>query len=145
MPPHVYVTVWEDFQNTAQTYTQSKKQGGTIILVVVLLLLPVPCPGDAVFRCESTVFGLPKEDNRNQCLSCIYNTVLEQYNPEVGASHTRSSLKSLKSSQWLTSSKSSRVLIRVKSSHSLKQEQIYFCHTTLFIFPQKLILIIHFK
>ncbi len=27
---------------------------------------------------------------------------------------------------------------QVKSSHSIKQEQIYFCHTTLFVFPQKL-------
>ncbi len=55
-------------------------------------------------------------------------------------------IKQVKSSQWLTSSKSSRVLIRVKSSHSIKQEQIYFCHTTLLIFPQKFtFLIIHFK
>ncbi len=36
-----------------------------------------------VFRCESetTLFGLPKEDiTRNQWLSCIYNTVPEQFN-----------------------------------------------------------------
>ncbi len=49
------------------------KEGGTIILAVVLLLPPAPCPGDAVFRCESetTLFGLPKEDTtRNQWLSC---------------------------------------------------------------------------
>ncbi len=47
------------------------------ILAVVLLLLPAPCPGDAVFRCE-------KEDTtRNQCISCIYNTVPEQFNPNI--------------------------------------------------------------
>ncbi len=37
-----------------------------------------------MFRCESetTLFGLPKEDTtRNQWLSCIYNTVPEQFNP----------------------------------------------------------------
>ncbi len=48
------------------------KEGGTIILAVVLLLLPVSCPGDAVFRCESesTLFGLPNEDTTiNQRLS----------------------------------------------------------------------------
>ncbi len=56
------------------------KEGGTIILAVVLLLPPAPCRGDAVFRCESTLFGLPKDDtNRNQWLSCIYNTVPEQF------------------------------------------------------------------
>ncbi len=40
------------------------KEGVTFILTVVLLLPPAPCPGDAVFRCESesTLFGLPKED-----------------------------------------------------------------------------------
>ncbi len=65
------------------------KEGGTIILAVVLLLPPVPCPGDAVFRCESesTLFGLPKEDTtRNQWLSCIYNTVPEQFNPNIRVS-----------------------------------------------------------
>ncbi len=48
------------------------KEGETIILAVVLLLPPVPCPGHAVFRCESesTLFGLPKEDTtRNQWLT----------------------------------------------------------------------------
>ncbi len=25
MPPHVYVTMWGDLQNTAQMYTQKKK------------------------------------------------------------------------------------------------------------------------
>ncbi len=62
------------------------KEGGTIILAVVLLLPPAPCPGDAVFHCESetTLFGLPKEDTtRNQWLSCIYNTVPEQYNANI--------------------------------------------------------------
>ncbi len=60
------------------------KEGGAIILAVVLLL---PCPADAVFRCESatTLFGLPKEDTtRNQWLSCIYNTVPEQYKTNIG-------------------------------------------------------------
>ncbi len=62
------------------------KEGGTIILAVVLLLPPASCRGDAVFRCESesTLFGLPKEDTtRNQWLSCIYNTVPEQFNPNI--------------------------------------------------------------
>ncbi len=39
-----------------------------------------------MFHCESksTVFGLPKEDTtRNQWLSCIYNTVPEQFNPNI--------------------------------------------------------------
>ncbi len=56
------------------------------ILAVVLLLPPAPCRGDAVFRCESenTLFGLPKEDTtRNEWLSCIYNTVPEQFNPNI--------------------------------------------------------------
>ncbi len=38
------------------------------------------------FRCvnESTLFGLPKEDTtRNQWLSSIYNTVSEQFNPNI--------------------------------------------------------------
>ncbi len=48
------------------------KEGVTFILAVVLLLRP--CPGDAVFHCESesTLFGLPKEDTtRNQWLSYL--------------------------------------------------------------------------
>ncbi len=49
-PPHVYVTVWEDLQNTAQMCI--KERGRTFILAVVLLVPPAPCPGDAVFRCE---------------------------------------------------------------------------------------------
>ncbi len=39
-----------------------------------------------MFSCESetTLFGLPKEDTtRNQWLSCIYNTVPEQFNPNI--------------------------------------------------------------
>ncbi len=33
---------------------------------------------------ESTLFGLPEEDTtRNQWLSCIYNTVPEQLNPNI--------------------------------------------------------------
>ncbi len=62
------------------------KEGGTIILAVVLLLPPAQSHGDAVFRCESesTLFGLPKEDTtRNQWLSCIYNTVPEQFNQNI--------------------------------------------------------------
>ncbi len=64
----------------------AKKEGVTNILAVVLLLPPAPCPGDAVFRCEreSTLFGLPEEDTtRNQWLSCVYNTVPEQLNPNI--------------------------------------------------------------
>ncbi len=51
-----------------------------------MLLPPAPCPKEAVFRCESetTLFGLPKEDTtRNQWLSCIYDTVPEQFNPNI--------------------------------------------------------------
>ncbi len=62
------------------------KEGGTIILAVVLLLPSAPCCGDAVFCCESesTLFGLPKGDSiRNQWLSCIYNTVPDQFNPNI--------------------------------------------------------------
>jgi len=39
-----------------------------------------------VFSCESetTLFGLPKEDTtRNQWLSCIYNTVPEQFKANI--------------------------------------------------------------
>ncbi len=62
------------------------KEGITFILAVVLLLPPAPCPEDAVFRCEreNTLFGLPEEDTtRNQWLSCIYNTVPDQFNPNI--------------------------------------------------------------
>ncbi len=62
------------------------KEGGTIILTVVLLLPPVPCPGYAVFHCESesTLFGLSKEDTtRYQWLSCIYNTGPEQFDQNI--------------------------------------------------------------
>ncbi len=57
-----------------------------IFILAVVLLLPLPCPGDAVFRCESesTLFGLPNEDTtRNQWFSCVYNTVPEQFNPNI--------------------------------------------------------------
>ncbi len=66
----------------------TKKEGVTFILAVVLLLPPAPCSGDAVFRCEreTTVFVLPKEDTtRDQWLSCVYNTVPEQFNPNIRA------------------------------------------------------------
>ncbi len=60
------------------------KGGITFILAVVLLLSPAPCPGDTVFRCESTLFGLPKEDTaRNQWLSYIDITVPKQYNANI--------------------------------------------------------------
>ncbi len=68
----------------------AKKEGMIFILAVVLLLPPAPRRGDAVshsaFSCESesTLFGLPKEDTtRNQWLSCIYNTVPEEFNPDI--------------------------------------------------------------
>ncbi len=33
---------------------------------------------------ESNLFGLPKENTtRNQWLSCIYNTVPDQFNPNI--------------------------------------------------------------
>ncbi len=67
------------------------------------------------------------------------------YISEVGVSHTCSSFKSQVTVQT-NQIKSSQVLIgQVKSSHSLKQEQIYICHMTFLIFPQKLTLIIHLK
>ncbi len=94
----MYVTVWEDLHNTAQTYTQRK------MAWFLLLLLLAPRSGDAVFRCESenTLFGLPKEDTtRNQWLSCIYNTVPEQFNPNIRvcAAHFTEEKKSV-SIQW---------------------------------------------
>ncbi len=39
-----------------------------------------------MFHCEreSTLFGLPKEDTtKNKWLSCIYNTVPEQFSPNI--------------------------------------------------------------
>ncbi len=63
----------------------TKNEGGTIILAVVLLLPPAPCPETLCFVVK--VFGLPKEDTtRNQWLSCIYNTVPEQFNPNIRVS-----------------------------------------------------------
>ncbi len=44
-----------------------------------------------MFRCESesTLFGLPNEyTTRNQWLSCIYNSVPEQYNANIQAHFT---------------------------------------------------------
>ncbi len=63
----------------------AKKEGGTIIQAVVFLLPPAPCRGGAVFHCEreSTLFGLPKEDTTRRWLSCIYNTVPEQFYPNI--------------------------------------------------------------
>ncbi len=50
-------------------------------------------------------------------------------------------IKQVKSSQVKSAAHLKQVKsspdIRVKSSHSIKQEQIYFFHTTLLIFPQK--------
>ncbi len=63
-----------------------RKERGCDFILAVLLLPPAPSPGDAVFSCESesTFFVLPKEDTtRNQWLSCIYNTVPEQFNPNI--------------------------------------------------------------
>ncbi len=76
--------MWRDLHNTCIHLPKCirKERGRVFILAVVLLLPPAPCPGDAVFRCESesTLFGLPKEDiTRNQWLSYMYNTVPEQF------------------------------------------------------------------
>ncbi len=62
------------------------KEGGAIILAVVLLLPPASCSGDAVFVVKEKHFVWdPKEDTtRNQWLSCIYNTVPEQFNTNIG-------------------------------------------------------------
>ncbi len=61
------------------------KEGGAIILAVVLLLPPASCPGDAVFRCETTLFGIQKRTQLEiSGLSCIYNTVPEQFNTNIG-------------------------------------------------------------
>ncbi len=70
--PHMSTSRCGNICKTLPKHTH--KEGRTIILAVVLLLPPAPCPGDAVFQCESesTLFGLPKEDTtRNQWLSCI--------------------------------------------------------------------------
>ncbi len=64
----------------------TSRRSETFILAVVLLLPPAPCLRDAVFRCESesTLFWLRKEDTtRNQWLNCIYNTVPEQFKPNI--------------------------------------------------------------
>ncbi len=75
-----------------------------------MLLLPAPCPGDAMFRCEreSTLFGLPKEDTtRNQYLRVPeiqdfkichihnyteynqqWNVSSEQFNPNISVGST---------------------------------------------------------
>ncbi len=59
------------------------KEGVTFILAVVLLLPPVQCPGNT-FVSETTLFGFSKEDTtRNQRLSYIYNTVPEQFHPNI--------------------------------------------------------------
>ncbi len=64
------------------SHVYAMKEGVTIILAVVLLLPPAPCPGDA--ESETTLFGLTNEDTtRNQWLTCIYNTVPEQFNPNI--------------------------------------------------------------
>ncbi len=76
--------MWDDLQT--QPKCLRKERGRDFILAVVLLLPPASCRGDAVFRCEreSTLFGLPKEDTtKNKWLSCIYNTVPEQFNPNI--------------------------------------------------------------
>ncbi len=83
-PPHVHVTVWDDLKNTAQRYTNERRQNYYSRCSTVAAA--GACPGDAVFRCESesTLFGLPIEDTTiNHWLSCIYNTVPEQFNPNI--------------------------------------------------------------
>ncbi len=63
-----------------------KERGRDFYSRCSIVAAAAPCRGDAVFRCESetTLFGLPKEDTtRNQWLSCIYNTVPEQFNPNI--------------------------------------------------------------
>ncbi len=82
--PQVYVTVWKICITPPKCICNEK--GVTFILAVVLLLPPAPCPGDAVFRCESesTLFDLLNEyTTKNQWLSCIYNIVPEQYNANI--------------------------------------------------------------
>ncbi len=66
----------------------AKKEDGTIIIAVALLLPPAPCPVGKCLafccECESTLFGLPKEDKtRNQWLSCIYKIFPEQFNKNI--------------------------------------------------------------
>ncbi len=59
------------------------REGVTFILAEVLLP-PAPCPGDAVCRCESTLFDLQNEyTTKNQWLSYIYNTFPEYYNANI--------------------------------------------------------------
>ncbi len=58
------------------------KEGRTIILAVVLLLSPAPCPGDAVFHWErESTLGFQKRTQLE--ISYIYNTVPEQFNPNI--------------------------------------------------------------
>ncbi len=83
MPPHVYVTVWEDLHNTTQTYTQWKKAYYSRCSIILATAMS---RRHCVFRCESesTLFGLPNEyTTRNQWLRYIYNTVPEQYNINI--------------------------------------------------------------
>ncbi len=62
------------------------KEGITFILAV-LLLLPMPCHGYTVCSVvKAKVLCLAfqmKYTTRNQWLSCIYNTVPEQYNANI--------------------------------------------------------------
>jgi len=61
------------------------KEGITFICAVILLL-PPPCPGDCVIRCESkkALFGLPNDyTTKNRWFIYIYNTVPEQYNANI--------------------------------------------------------------
>ncbi len=57
------------------------------ILAVVLLLPSAPCTGNAVcfiVRAKLLCLGFQNEDTtRNQWLSWIYNTVAEQFNPNI--------------------------------------------------------------
>ncbi len=82
MPPHVYVTVWEDLHNSAQKYMQRKKAG---------LLFWLYCCCSRRRRVLETLCVIVKEKllclgskrGINQWLSYIYNTVPEHFNPNI--------------------------------------------------------------
>ncbi len=71
-------------------------------------------------RCESetTFFGLPKEDTiRNQWLSCIYNTVPEQYNANIRVCALRNSRRTI-SWTWQESSLACSKAVSIKWGNS---------------------------
>ncbi len=67
---------------TPPKYIYAMKEGGAILAVE---LLP-PCPEMLCFVVKEKHFvWLPKEHTTgNQWISCIYNTVPEQFNPNIG-------------------------------------------------------------